>query len=54
MLPDDLDQLSGLLGIWDRVKFARAPLTAAEAERAEGAVEAFLRRHAGVPGQEVA
>ena len=54
VLPDDLDQLSGLLGMWDRVKFARAPLSQGEAERAEEAVDSFLRRHAGLPGREVA
>jgi len=40
----DLERLEGLLGLWDRVKFARAPLTEAEAIRCEDAVEAYVRR----------
>src|SRR5262249_14742950 len=44
-LPEpDLERLEGLLGVWDRVKFARAPLTAAEAVRCEESVESFVRR----------
>jgi len=42
--PADLERLEGLLGLWDRVKFARAPLTEAEAIRCEDAVEAYVRR----------
>src|SRR5262249_39607109 len=42
--PDDLERLEGLLGLWDRVKFARWPLTEAEAQRCEEAVEAYVRR----------
>ena len=42
--PDDLARLEGLLGLWDRVKFARAPITAAEAIRCESAVEQLVRR----------
>jgi hypothetical protein len=41
---DDLERLEGLLGLWDRVKFARWPLTEAEARRCEEAVEAYVRR----------
>lgn len=41
---DRLERLSALLALWDRVKFARAPLTVAEARRAEDAVEAFVAR----------
>ncbi len=41
---DDFERLEGLLSLWDRVKFARAPLTEAEAARCEEAVEAFVRR----------
>ena len=41
---DDLQRLEGLLGLWDRVKFARAPLTEAEAVRCEEAVEGYVRR----------
>lgn len=52
--PDDVRQLEGLLGVWDRVKFARAPLTVPEAERAEQAVEAFIRRGAPDRTREVA
>ncbi|HEV2104133.1 MAG TPA: DUF4129 domain-containing protein, partial [Candidatus Eisenbacteria bacterium] len=41
---EDLDRLEGLLGLWDRVKFARAPLTVEEAGRSEQAVEGVVRR----------
>ena len=41
---DDLERLEGLLGLWDRVKFARAPLTEVEATKCEEAVEAYVRR----------
>ena len=44
MPEDDFERLEGLLSLWDRVKFARAPLTEAEATRCEEAVEAFVRR----------
>ena len=40
----DLVRLEGLLGVWDRVKFARAPMGIEEAVRCEDAVEALLRR----------
>lgn len=43
---DDLQRLSGLLRVWDRVKFARAPLGIDEARQAEVAVETFVRRGA--------
>ncbi|HYM80402.1 MAG TPA: hypothetical protein VEY91_03200 [Candidatus Limnocylindria bacterium] len=39
----DLQRLAGLLQAWDRVKFARAPMTVDEAVRTESAVEAFVR-----------
>ncbi len=42
--PEDLKRLSGLLRVWDRVKFAREPMTLGEAGRAEIAVEALIRR----------
>jgi hypothetical protein len=45
---EDLTRLSGLLRVWDRVKFAREPLSLDEAARAERAVEAFVRRPAPV------
>ncbi len=51
--PEDLTRLSGLLRVWDRVKFAREPLTLAEAVRAERTTEAFLRRPPG-PAEKVA
>src|SRR6185436_17658428 len=41
---DELVRLEGLLGLWDRVKFARAPLTETEARGCEQAVEAYVRR----------
>jgi hypothetical protein len=41
---EDLQQLAGLLRIWDRVKFARAPSSPEEATRAEQAVETMARR----------
>lgn len=44
MPEDDYERLEGLLSLWDRVKFARAPLTEAEATRCEEAVESFVRR----------
>ena len=49
---DDVQRLEGLLGLWDRVKFARAPLSLPEAQRCEYAVEQLVRRR-GRP-QEVA
>ncbi len=42
----DLPRLEGLLGLWDRVKFARAPLEVIEAHRCEAAVEQLVRRDA--------
>jgi hypothetical protein len=39
-----VQRLEGLLGLWDRVKFARAPLDADEAGRCEAAVELLVRR----------
>jgi hypothetical protein len=44
MPEDDVERLDGLLALWDRVKFARAPLTEAEAARCEQAVESYVRR----------
>lgn len=41
---DDYERLEGLLLLWDRVKFARAPLTVEEATRCEEAVEGYVRR----------
>ncbi len=41
---EDVRRLEGLLGLWDRVKFARAPLDAGEADRCEIAVESLVRR----------
>lgn len=49
---DDVTRLEGLLGLWDRVKFARAPLGLEEAGRCELAVEALVRRRE--PPREVA
>lgn len=46
---DRLERLTALLALWDRVKFARAPLTVAEARRAEDAVEAFVSRPEQAP-----
>jgi hypothetical protein len=42
--PDDLTRFSGLLRVWDRVKFAREPFTLEEAVRSERSIETFLRR----------
>jgi hypothetical protein len=42
--PEDVTRLEGLLGLWDRVKFARAALDAGEAHRCEDAVERLVRR----------
>ena len=44
--PADLQRLEALLALWDRVKFARAPLTTEEALRTEEAVESYIRREA--------
>jgi hypothetical protein len=41
---EDQQRLTGLLRVWDRVKFARAPLTLDEAVKSEQAVESFVRR----------
>ncbi len=41
---DDLERLDGLLGLWDRVKFARAHLGVDEAGRCESAVESLVGR----------
>ncbi len=41
---EDVNRLEGLLGLWDRVKFARAPLGVDEAVRCESAVESLVRR----------
>ncbi len=48
----DLDRLAGLLSRWDRVKFARAATTPAEAAQAEEAVEAMMRRLVPRPARE--
>lgn len=40
----DVQRLSGLLRTWDRVKFAREPMSVEEAGKTEEAVEAFVRR----------
>lgn len=45
--PSDLVRLELLLSLWDRVKYARAPLDRSEAERCENAVEALVRRAPG-------
>ncbi len=46
---EDLQRLTALLRLWDRVKFAREPLTVEEAHRTEGAVEAFVRAKEAPP-----
>jgi len=52
--PDDLDRLAPLLGLWDRLKFGRAPSSAEEASRAEQAVEAMVRRRLPEPVERAA
>lgn len=42
----EVTRLSGLLRVWDRIKFARDPFTAEEAHRAEDSVEAFVQASA--------
>jgi len=42
----EVARLSGLLRVWDRIKFARDPFTADEAHRAEDSVEAFVQASA--------
>jgi len=55
---EELRRLAGLLRVWDRVKFAREPLTPQEAHRGEDAVENVIRRESplapGAPQGEVA
>jgi hypothetical protein len=46
---DDVQRLTALLRLWDRVKFAREPFTVPEAQRTEGAVETFVRARASEP-----
>jgi Domain of unknown function (DUF4381) len=52
---EDLQRLTALLRVWDRVKFAREPFTVDEAVRSEGAVEAHVRARepmtSGEPGR---
>jgi hypothetical protein len=43
LAPDDLQRLTALLRVWDRVKFAREPFTVGDATRSENAVEAHVR-----------
>ena len=52
--PEERLQLSELLRLWDRIKFAREPFTVAGAHAAEREVETFLRRRATPPVQEKA
>jgi hypothetical protein len=51
MTADDQQRLIALLRGWDRVKFARAPLTLEEAVRSEQAVESFVRRPLAAPAE---
>jgi hypothetical protein len=46
---DDLQRLTALLRVWDRVKFAREPFTVEEAVRSEDAVEAHVRARERAP-----
>ena len=48
---EDQKRLIALLRVWDRVKFARAPLTVEEAVRSEQAVESFVRRPVAAPAE---
>ena len=50
----EVQRLAGLLRVWDRVKFAREPFTFDEAQRAEEAVESYVRRAAGRSSEEAA
>jgi hypothetical protein len=51
LAPAEREQVAELLAAWDRVKFARAASSPAEARRAEDAVEALARRRlAGAGG----
>ena len=54
LTPGDLDRLAGLLGAWDRVKFARAASSPEEARRAEDAVEEMVRRRLSAANEEAA
>jgi uncharacterized protein DUF4381 len=51
MTSEDQQRLIALLRGWDRVKFARAPLTVEEAVRSEQAVETFVRRPLAAPAE---
>ncbi len=51
---EHVNRLRELLRWWDRVKFARAMASIDEATRAEGAVEALVRRPTAEPAQKVA
>lgn len=42
--PEDLARLAAILGVWDRVKFARQPFTLDEAALGEQTTESFLHR----------
>ena len=50
----DVPRLDALLGVWDRIKFARAPGSVEQSLEAEAAVEAWVRAHARPPEREVA
>ncbi|NOT33407.1 MAG: DUF4129 domain-containing protein [Candidatus Eisenbacteria bacterium] len=52
--PEELQRLAALLRIWDRVKFAREAPTVEEAQRAEQAVEAVVRRDRPIAAGRVA
>jgi hypothetical protein len=52
--PDERERLSELLRLWDRIKFAREPVTVAAAHAAERDVEMFLRRRFAPPKEKAA
>jgi hypothetical protein len=51
LAPAELGRLGALLAAWDRVKFARSASDAAEARRAEDAVETWVRTRAPAPAR---
>ncbi len=51
---EDAKILLNLMRVWDRVKFAHAPFTPAEAHRSEEAVEGFVQRRRRVAQREAA
>jgi hypothetical protein len=54
LTPDERRRLGEMLSLWDRVKFAREPLTIPAAHAVERDVDAFLRQRAAPPRERAA